>query len=147
MDPFDSPKPTWEVSRNEIRLERPDLVFIAFRGSTTTADTVRMKEIYDTIGEKVGRFYAIVDATQIESLEPGARAVWLERDKPYPIRHIVAYGGSFSIRMVVMTMYRAARILSPSRVPFPMEFATGEQEARARIDQIRRAARHSVHPR
>ncbi|MDI1477951.1 hypothetical protein [Polyangium sp. y55x31] len=146
MDPFDTPTPTWEVGRNEVRWEPPDLVRITFRGVTTTADSLRMTEIYDAIDERAGHFYVLVDGREVEALEPGARAAWLDRDKPYPIRHLVSFGATFSMRALVMTIYRAGRILAPSRFTFPLEFKATEQEARARIDELRRAARPSVPP-
>ncbi|MDI1448486.1 hypothetical protein [Polyangium sp. 6x1] len=148
MDPLDTPTPTWEVNRNEVRWEPPDLVRVTLRGVTTKADSLRMKAIYDEISERGGPFYALVDGTQLESLEPTARTSWTKQeDKPYPIRHAVAFGASFAMRTLVMTLYRAARILAPSRFPFPVEFVATEPEARARIDELRRAARTSVPPR
>ncbi len=115
-----------------MRWERPDLVLVAFRGPSTAADAERIKTIYIEISERAGPFDVIFDVSDL-ALEPGARAAWTHGDKPYPLRHVVVFGANFAARTMVMTVYRAGRLIAPARFPFQIEFAATEEEARARI--------------
>jgi hypothetical protein len=140
LDPFDSPTLRWELGRHVIRWEPPDLLFVSLRGPASVADAAQVQAIYDAVHERAGNFYVVFDTSRLEFMEAGARAAWIRRDKPYPIRHVVAFGASFALRTLIITVYRAGRLVAPASFPFPFEWAENEEKARLRIDEIRRAA-------
>ncbi|MDI3282252.1 hypothetical protein [Polyangium sp. 15x6] len=133
MDLIDSSMPSWVVGRHVVRLERPDLVSVAFRGATSAAEAEQIRDVYIAIGKQVGKFDILFDASDLVFLEAGARAAWTRGGKVYPLRHVVCFGASFPTRTVIMTVYRAGRLLVPSVFDFHIEFAATEQEARTRL--------------
>ncbi|WP_272418768.1 hypothetical protein [Polyangium jinanense] len=138
--------PSWVVGRHVVRLERPDLVSVAFRGATSAAEAEKIRDVYIAIGEQVGRFDVLFDASDLVFLEAGARAAWTRGGKVYPLRHVVCFGANFPTRTVIMTVYRAGRLLAPSIFDFHIEFVPTEQEARNRLAVLGRQARHSCAP-
>jgi len=122
-----------------IRWEPPDVLFVALRGAASAADAATLGAIYDAVDERAGHFYVVFEAAELAFVDPGARAAWVRRDKPYPIRHVLAYGASFSVRTLVFTVYRAGRLISPASFPFPFEWVASEEEARARVATLRAA--------
>lgn len=139
MDPLDAPTPSWEIGRHLVRWERPDLVFLALRGPTSATEAARIRAIYAEIGERVGPYHVVFDASELVFIEAGSRAAWLRDDQPYPFRSVIVFGANFSTRAVVMTVYRAGRLVAPSLFKFPFEFVATEEDARARIHELRSA--------
>ncbi|MRG92124.1 hypothetical protein [Polyangium spumosum] len=140
MDPLDAPTPSWEIGRHLVRWERPDLVFLTLRGPTSAAEAMRIRAIYAEIGERVGPYHVVFDASELVFIEAGSRAAWTRADKPYPFRSVLVFGANFSTRAVIMTVYRAGRLVAPSLFEFHFEFVSTEVEARARIDEFRSRA-------
>jgi len=68
---------------------------------------------------------------------PGVRSVYNKVDRKYPVRYVAMVGTSFAIRIISNMIMRAARIIVPGRMDFPVEFLATEEIARAHIAALR----------
>ncbi|MDI1477950.1 hypothetical protein [Polyangium sp. y55x31] len=146
MDTFNHPTPSWEVGRNSIRLERPDLVHVILRGPNKRPDIQEIQRIMFTIGDRYGSFDFLLGLAELESLGPGARGTWTRVDRAYPVRNAFAYGASFGMQMLVLTTHRAGRLMSPAYFQWDVGFFPTEAAACAQIEAQRRAAEGSPVP-
>lgn len=138
--------PSWEVGRNSIRLERPDLVHVILRGPNKRPDIEEMQRILFTIGDRSGPMDFLLGLTELESLGPGARGTWTRVDRAYPFRNAFAYGASFGMQMLVLTTHRAGRLMTPAYFQWDVGFFQTEAAARAQIEAQRGAAESSLTP-
>ncbi|MDI1448485.1 hypothetical protein [Polyangium sp. 6x1] len=137
MDPLDRSIQTWDVGANSIRLERPDLVHVVFRGPNKLQDVLAIQRILFVVGDRFGSFDLLLGLGELEALGAGAREAWARVDRTYPFRNGFAYGASFAIRTLVHTTHRAGRLISPAFFRWNLSFFPTEAAARAHIDAQR----------
>ncbi len=59
----------WEIERNTLRFEPPDLLWIEFRGVTTLEGARRIVDLYRELGES-RPFFMVADMKEAEPLDP-----------------------------------------------------------------------------
>ena len=140
VDLFDRATPSWDVGMNSVRLERPDLLHVVFRGPNELQDILEMQRILFAVGDRFGPVDLLLGLGELESLGAGARGAWARVRRAYPFRNGFAYGANFGIRTLVHTTHRAGRIISPAFFQWDIFFFPTEAAARTHIEAKRAPA-------
>lgn len=127
----------FEVGDHTIIYE-PDRVFHFFlRGRLNGPDTREIQRLIFEFAEQVGTFAFLVDVSTMTGLDPAARHLWARPTRDYHFETAYLYGANFAIRTLILSVYRAGKLLFPQFFQWNIVMPPNEAAARALIAKNR----------
>jgi hypothetical protein len=124
------------IGSHSVRFEPPDILFLRLTGDVEEAHVMPIMEEFGRYAEELPYLYGLVDMVRMGSITPAARKASALAKNPENSA-VVLFSASFTHRVIVKLVLKAAQIFSASTQPTAM-FGT-EAEARAWIEEQRRA--------
>jgi hypothetical protein len=127
-----------KVGSHRVVALRDDVLLNYLAGNPTEPD---MKALVDAYVElAAGRpIFLIVDLSEVDNINPGARKVISESFKRIEFRGTAMFGASFQMKVVAKLINSALGLFQKSK--YPQEFFDSLDEALAWVDQLRAKAR------
>lgn len=126
------------VGAHEFEFVPPDKLRFTLRGALADDDAATYLDfIYAHAAKGMGRLYVSYDLAEMTRIDGQARQRVAKVLRPYPFAGIAIVGASFSTRMLVGMIIRAAKIIKPEFVDFPHKFMGSMAEADTWFDELR----------
>lgn len=133
----------FEVGDHTIIYE-PDRVFHFFlRGHLRLSDTIEIQRLVFDYGDRYGSFAFLVDVTKMAGLDPAARKLWAGPSRSYPFEVAYLYGSSFATRTLILSVYRAGKLLLPHFFTWAIKMPPDEESARQEIAKDRASTKNT----
>jgi hypothetical protein len=123
----------FDIERHTVITEPDRMFHFIVRGDLNVVETKRVQRILFDFGNRCGQAAFLVNISEMTGLDNATRQAWVHVDEPLPIEFACLYGGSFAIRTLATTVYRAGKVLKPSFFQFSLELPKDEASARAAI--------------
>nr|AYM52968.1 hypothetical protein [Jahnella sp. MSr9139] len=127
-----------ELGAHEVLFEPPDLSIFRARGDISAADVGLIRAEVRRLCQEREALFSLVDLTGLGAILPEARSR-AARPWPLQIQGIAVIGAGFLHRVVITAVDRALARLFRGDGRFTPHFFATEAEARAWLDQRRRA--------
>lgn len=135
-EPHDLPR-RFEVGDHTIIFE-PNRIFHFFlRGKLSGPDTQEVQRLVFEFADAYGPFAFLVDVSTMTGLDPAARRLWAQPSREYSFEAAYLYGSSFTIRTLILSVYRAGKLLLPHFFQWDVMMPPNEAAARELIAKAR----------
>jgi len=125
------------IGKQLVNVELDDILCFRVQGTLTEEEALGLQAAMCDYGRLFGSYDFIVDVTQLNGFNVGARKVWVQAKEMYRIRTMYTIGTNFSSRTLLMSIHRAGRVLQPDHFKFSLEVYQSEAAARAVIARRR----------
>lgn len=141
MDRTDLERSQTEINGHSVIVEPDRILHFIIRGDLRLEESKFVQSRLYELSDRYGRIAFLIDVTKMAGFDAATRQAWVHVPKPFSLDVACLYGGSFTIRTLIKTVYRAAVLLHPSFFQFALELPRTEEEARAIIAAYRAKAR------
>jgi hypothetical protein len=124
------------IGMSRVRFEPPDTVLEVLVGDLSGPEMARILDASAPWVETGQDIYFLVDLSKVGAFSADAREAVRKRRKQPNIRGAVMFGASFHMRVVATIVHRALMLLD--KATYGVHFADTEEQARARIEALRR---------
>ncbi|MBK9258937.1 MAG: STAS/SEC14 domain-containing protein [Polyangiaceae bacterium] len=131
-----------EIGKHVIRVEN-GILQVLFSGRVSVEEAKRIQACVLEAGDRFGLLAALVDLDGLADFDSGSRAHFARPSRPYPFYAVAYYGGSFPVRVLILTVMRAGKLIVPKAFDFELQTFEKEAEAR-RFLETARAKRHAA---
>ncbi len=129
-----------ELNGHTITIEPDQTLHVILRGDLRLEETKFIQAQLYALGDRYGGVACLFDISRMAGFDHATRQAWVRVSRPLPVAIGCFYGGSFTIRTLISTVYKAGRLLLPDFFQFTIEFPPTEAEGRALIAAYRAKA-------
>jgi hypothetical protein len=128
----------WEIERNTLRFEPPDVLWVEFRGVTTLNGARRIVDLYRELGES-RPFFMVADMKEADLLDPETGRYISEHVQAEWIQGIVYIGARLVHKALARGIVLAAQLTQKAdeSALAKLHFVSTKEQAHALLVQLR----------
>jgi len=127
------------VGTHRVRLERPDVLHVLFRGDVTVEHMDAFFALIEGMVKEgpAKRVFVLQRLTEAGTFSPQVRKLIASEPRVRLVGRVTGYGGGFAMRVMLTMVQMASKTFNPKN-QVEAEFHATEAAARAWIDALRR---------
>lgn len=120
----------FDFGKHSVIYEKDRIFHFLLRGNLSRGDTQEVQRLIFEYADRYGSFAFLVDVSTMSGLDPAARQLWARPVRSYPFDAAYLYGSSFAIRTLILSVYRAGKLLLPHFFQWQIVMPPDEATAR-----------------
>jgi len=133
----------FEVGKHTVIYEPERIFHLTLVGLFNGPDSEIVQRHIFEYADRYGEFSFLVDVSRLNGLDPASRRLWATPSRKHPFEAAYLYGSSFATRTLILSVYRAGKLLLPHFFKWAVKMSPNEESARQEIAKDRAAAKNT----